>query len=280
MSEQKRFYSLTDEGRAVWSSRITMELPLDYRRVLGLVEFAGHLDVIRSHLGRYDAQVVDRWLAEFEELRLIERVEPPKVEKTLPELAQEKSTPPLEPEDKGRLEPEVSLADVSLTHLGVYVAHDRIANRAPSTKRAAETTALVVEDDPDQLALAVLRLTVAGYKVQTVDSVGALFRRLEQSMPDAIFLDIGLPDGDGFDVLVALRRHPAYASLPIIMLTARSEPQDVARGLELGCDGYVTKPYGRNTLEYMLRYVMKQEVARPDYSARTPESRISFSQRS
>jgi DNA-binding response OmpR family regulator len=93
--------------------------------------------------------------------------------------------------------------------------------------------------------------------------VKALYHRLQRRVPDALFLDIGLPDGDGFEVLASLRRNPAYADLPIIMLTVRTEPEDIARGLSLGADGYITKPYGRNTLDYVLRYMLKQEVARP-----------------
>jgi DNA-binding response OmpR family regulator len=140
------------------------------------------------------------------------------------------------------------------------VAHDRIANRPASRKRPADTLALVVEDDPDQCALAVLRLTAAGYPVQSADCVKALFRTLEAGLPDSMFLDINLPDGNGFEVLATLRQHPSYTHLPIIMLTAESKPGDVAKGLALGADGYVTKPYGTNTLDYILRYVMKQEV--------------------
>ena len=158
---------------------------------------------------------------------------------------------------------ETSFADTSLTRLGAYVNYERIVRRAPSLKSVAETIALVVEDDPDQLALAVLRLNAAGYATQTADSVLSLHHRLQRRVPDAIFLDIGLPDGDGFEVLASLRRNPAYADLPIIMLTVRTEPEDIARGLALGADGYITKPYGRNTLDYVLRYVMKQEVGRP-----------------
>jgi len=117
-----------------------------------------------------------------------------------------------------------------------------------------------VEDDPDQLALAVLRLTTAGYPVKTAQGVQSLFKSVEESRPDAIFLDVMLADGDGFDALAALRRHPKYAHLPIIMVTSKTEPEDVAKGLALGCDGYITKPYGSSTLEYVLRYVLKQEV--------------------
>ena len=81
-----------------------------------------------------------------------------------------------------------------------------------------------------------------------------------KGLPDAIFLDIELPDGNGFDVLATLRLHPSYTHLPIIMVTAKAESENVARGLVLGADGYITKPYGKNTLDYVLRYVMKQEA--------------------
>src|ERR671936_691177 len=176
-------------------------------------------------------------------------------------------------EDKEHLARETSFADTSLTRLGAYVNYERISKRPPSAKTVAETIALVVEDDPDQLALAVLRLNAAGYATQTADSVLSLHHRLQRRVPDAIFLDIGLPDGDGFEVLASLRRNPAYADLPIIMLTVRTEPEDSARGLALGADGYIAKPYGRNTLDYVLRYVMKQEVGRPAGSRASAEPR-------
>ena len=255
----KNFYRLTSQGRALWSRRKKVALPADYRRILGLVDFNGHVEVIRGQLARYPDHVVDGWLSEFEAINLIEglSVKPP----PLSEIARKVAPPPLEDDEKERFSQDAAFADISLSRLGVYIAHDRVANRRPSHKTPAETLALVVEDDPDQLALAVLRLTNAGYPVQTADCVKALVDALQERTPDAIFLDIMLPDGDGFDVLATLRRHPAYALLPIIMVTAKTEPEDVAKGLALGADGYVTKPYGRNTLDYVLRYVMHQEIS-------------------
>lgn len=261
MARNRTVYRLTSEGRALWARRKTLPLPADYRRILGMVDYSGHPEVIRSYLARYPARVVDQWLSEFEALRLIESISGTDV--SLAEISRKAELPPLEDEDLRSSEGEVSFADISLSRLGVYVAYDRIAHRPPSRKMPKDTVALVVEDDPDQLALAVLRLTTAGYAVQTADCVKTLLRMLQESTPDAMFLDIGLPDGDGFDVLATLRQHPAYTHLPIILLTVRSEPEDVARGLALGADGYITKPYGRNTLDYALRYVMKQPVQEP-----------------
>ena len=259
VGQTRRLFRLTSEGRSLWARRRDLPLSPYYRRILSLVEFAGYPEVIRSYLARYPGHVVDQWLTEFEALRLIESISGQEV--SLAEIARKTEPPPVEIEDARYFDQEVSFADISLSRLGVYVASERIANRPPSEKAAEDTLALIVEDDPDQLALAVLRLTVAGYPVQTADCVEALFRSLQQGAPDAIFLDIGLPDGNGFDVLTTLRQHPTYTVLPIIMLTARSEAEDVAKGLALGADGYITKPYGQNTLDYVLRYVMKQEVS-------------------
>jgi len=119
---------------------------------------------------------------------------------------------------------------------------------------------IILEDDPDQLALAKLRLATAGFRVVGAENVKAFYEALQNITPDAAFLDVNLPDGDGFEVLAGLRKDPAYAELPIIMVTVRSEPADIAKGLTLGADGYVTKPYGRNTLEQVLSGVMKREA--------------------
>lgn len=260
MAQQRRFYRLTAEGRSLWTRRERLPLPLEYRRVLGMVDFCGYPEVIRTYMARFPGRLVDQWLTEFEALRLIESISAE--ETSLSEISR-KSPPPVELEDARGAESEATFADISLSRLGVYVAYDRVANRAASIKAPRDTVALIVEDDPDQLALAVLRLTAAGYAVRTAENVKAMFAALRQGAPDAIFLDIGLPDGDGFEVLTALRQHPAYAQLPIIMLTAKKEPEEIARGIDLGADGYITKPYGRNTLDYALRYVLKQAAPDP-----------------
>ena len=283
--QSKRFYRLTAEGHSLWSRRNTVRLPLDYRRILGTVDFDGHREVIGAHLARFPAQRVEEWLNEFETLNLIEPAELPE-EKTLDELAEEKSAPPIEEEDREALPPEASYADISLTRAGVYVNEWRVANRQPINKSPAGTVVLVVEDDPDQLALAMLRLTMAHYPVKTAAGVQELFRSLDESLPDAILLDVMLGDGNGFDALSAIRRHPRYAHLPVVMVTAETAPESASLGLELGCEGYITKPYGVNTLEYVLRYVLKQEVlsngaaSSSAYAARSSDSRASFSQRS
>lgn len=262
-TRRKTFYRLTSEGRALWSRRDELAMPEEYRQVLDLVESCGHKEVIRSRLARYPDEVVERWLSEFEATNLVEAIaaKPPK----LSQIARKAKLSPMEEAEQRRFAEEADFADISLTRLGIYVSHGRVRHRPPSRKVPRETLALVVEDDPDQLALAVLRLTTAGYRVHAVQTVKALLESLKKQAPDAIFLDVMLPDGDGFDVLATLRRHPAYALLPIVMVTVKAEPKDVAKGLALGADAYVTKPYGRNTLDYVLRYVLNQPS--PTYAA-------------
>jgi CheY-like chemotaxis protein len=265
MTEERKFFRLTSAGRSLWATRKKVPLPLEYRRILGLVDYAGHVEVIRSELARYPRKVVNEWLSEFEAKGLIEAIAAGEVK--LSEIARRVEPPPIPAEDLPFFDQDVSFADISLSQLGVYVAHDRVANRPPTAKRPCETSAIIVEDDADQRALGLVRLTAAGYAVAAVNGVKALYRTLEQCTPDAIFLDVNLDDGSGFDVLATLRLHPSFAHMPIIMLTARSDPEDIARGLSLGADAYVTKPYGPNTLDYVLRYVLKQEIEYPAAAA-------------
>jgi CheY-like chemotaxis protein len=254
----RRCFRLTPEGHSIWRMRGSVPLPLDYRRILGLVEYAGHAEVIHSRLARLPADEVDQLLVEFESIQLIEPVAAH--EPRLEDLARSAAPPPIEPEDQAAYENDSSYVDTSLSRLGVYVATDRIARRAPSTARRHDLVVLHVEDDPDQRALAARRLNADGYPVRSVDGVRACYQFLEQTMPDALFLDINMPDGEGFEVLSVLRRHPAFTFLPIVMLTARDAREDIVQGLALGADGYVTKNYRPNTLDYVLRYVLQQEA--------------------
>ena len=91
--QEKKFYRLTSEGRSLWARRATSRLPLDYRRILGLVDYSGHPEVIRNYLARYPGHVVDQWLSEFEALRLIESI--PATEVSLSAISRKTGPPPL-----------------------------------------------------------------------------------------------------------------------------------------------------------------------------------------
>jgi DNA-binding response OmpR family regulator len=107
---------------------------------------------------------------------------------------------------------------------------------------------LVVEDNPDIAALISHVVERAGHTVDTLASGSDVLPHVRVEPPDLVVLDVMLPGLDGLAVCQALRRNGATATLPLIMLTARSEESDRLRGFELGADDYVTKPFSPKEL--------------------------------
>jgi CheY-like chemotaxis protein len=253
-----RIYRLTNAGRDAWESQDSA-VPADYRRLLWLMDFHGHAGLLRELVSRYPRNVLDEWLDEMEELGLIEQVPPG--EQTDEHFA----APAFEDTlalDEEELQHQVQSATGSLARTGAFLALDRIKDRPPLAKPPAATEILIVEDDPDQLALADLRVSMAGYKVRVATSANAFLQTMfDDGAPDLLLLDIELPDGNGFDILSRMRRHKALGSLPIILLTASSEPADIGKGLALGADGYVTKPYTKRLLAEVIAQVLKHKRA-------------------
>jgi DNA-binding response OmpR family regulator len=110
------------------------------------------------------------------------------------------------------------------------------------------STIQIVEDSPDIAELIRHYLKRAGYETVVVGSGRDALTKARQSTPDLVVLDIMLPDLDGLQVCQALRGDPATATVPILMLTAKGEEADRVRGLELGADDYVTKPFSPKEL--------------------------------
>ena len=102
---------------------------------------------------------------------------------------------------------------------------------------------LVADDDPDILSLVTLRLERDGYEViGAPDGERAVEEALERP-PDLALIDVSMPKLDGYEVTERLRQHEPTSATPIILLTARVQDSDVARGIEAGADDYVTKPF-------------------------------------
>jgi len=258
MADKARTYRLTKSGRDAWESE-DVAVPSDYRRILWLMDFQGHAGLTGTMLKSISRSMLDDWLGEMEEIGLIEPV--PEGEETGADFASAADrTLKLTDLDRRRLDQDTQAASDSLASNGAYIATHRLSERAGVRKAAADTTVLIVEDDPDQLALADLRVSMAGYRVRVANSVnGFLQTMLDDGAPDLLLLDVALPDGDGFEVLARLRRHQALGSLPVVMLTAKRDPADIGKGLALGADGYVTKPYTKNVVADVIRRVLKQE---------------------
>jgi len=102
---------------------------------------------------------------------------------------------------------------------------------------------LIVEDDEDMAMLIEKVLHSAGLQTLRARNRAEIVKGLAGTpVPHLVLLDILLPDADGFDVLNRIRHHPAIANIPVMLLTSLGEGKDVARGLLLGANGYITKP--------------------------------------
>jgi CheY-like chemotaxis protein len=254
MAEHK--YRLTEAGRAAWEGEDTA-VPADYRRLLWMMDVHG--SIADSLVSLYPREMLEEWLAEMQEVGLIEFV--PEEEAQSRDFSVHSSDQTLAL-DQARIKEAAKIAGTALARTGAYLALDRLRSRPALAKPPADTVILIVEDDPDQLALADLRVSMAGYKVRVAASVNGFLQALvDEGAPDLLLLDVMLPDGDGFEVLAKMRRHQALGSLPIVMLTARNNADDIGRGLVLGADGYVTKPYTKALLADVIARVLKASAS-------------------
>jgi two-component system alkaline phosphatase synthesis response regulator PhoP len=119
---------------------------------------------------------------------------------------------------------------------------------------------LVVEDDPDLVELLSFNLRGCGFAVSTAgDGLDAL-KKARSIVPDLILLDLMLPELDGFGVCEILRREPATAGIPIIMVTAMSSQFARLAGLEAGANDYITKPFSPKQLIARIQALLGQPV--------------------
>jgi len=122
---------------------------------------------------------------------------------------------------------------------------------------------LVVDDEPDIVALVAYHLAKAGYRVSTASSGGDAVTLARQERPALIVLDLMLPGMSGFDVLEQLRADEATHGVAVLLLTARREEPDRIRGLSLGADDYLTKPFSPQELVLRVAAILRRVGAAP-----------------
>jgi len=126
------------------------------------------------------------------------------------------------------------------------------------------TTRLLLIDDDARLADMVADyLRASGYEVSTAGSLAEGRERLAAALPDALVLDLMLPDGDGLDLCRELRANPRTRHLPLLMLTARGESLDRIVGLELGADDYLPKPFEPRELLARVKALLRRAAPVP-----------------
>ena len=114
---------------------------------------------------------------------------------------------------------------------------------------------LVVDDEPRMTRFIRMNLELEGYRVIEAHSGLDALEKARTNLPDLIVLDVMMPELDGFDTLEMLRE---VSNVPVIMLTVRSDEEDKVRGLELGADDYVTKPFGARELASRVKAVLRR----------------------
>ncbi|MFC6086117.1 response regulator transcription factor [Sphaerisporangium aureirubrum] len=133
-----------------------------------------------------------------------------------------------------------------------------------------EARLLIVEDDPNILELLAASLRFAGFEVHPASNGADAVAAAQRHRPDLIVLDVMLPDMDGFDVVRRLRGGGAHT--PVVFLTARDATEDKIRGLTLGGDDYVTKPFSLEEVVARIRAVLRRTAGDP----MVPPPRMTF----
>jgi DNA-binding response OmpR family regulator len=147
------------------------------------------------------------------------------------------------------------------------------ARPAPGRQRI-----FVVEDDEDIGRLIRHNLVAAGYDVQTFLSANNVIAQALQEQPSLFLLDVMLPGSDGFDLCRQIRQDVKLAKIPIIFLTARTAEADRVKGLELGGDDYITKPFSPRELVARVRTVLRTvPEAAPEETLRLGDLEIDVS---
>ena len=132
-------------------------------------------------------------------------------------------------------------------------------------------TIVVADDDPQLLRLVTRNLQLEGYETLAASDGQQALELIEAQAPDMALLDVMMPKLDGFTVCERVRE---FSALPIIMLTARGHEQDKIRGLDLGADDYLTKPFSIEELLARVRAVLRRSQLATSEDAPGPRSRI------
>lgn len=167
-------------------------------------------------------------------------------------------SPPPKPEVVASARKEATLGTPQLAKSGFYVAMARHAAGGPVPPRNGERhSILVIEDDRTLLRLVGEVLAQAGFLTRFARNKAEINAEFTKPpLPDLVLLDVALPDTDGFRILERMRRSSRGAKMPVIMMTGKSEVADLTRGLTLGADGYITKPFKVSALVSAVKTVL------------------------
>ena len=122
----------------------------------------------------------------------------------------------------------------------------------------------IVEDDKNIREIEMFALKNSGYAVEEFENAKSFFSRSAEKVPDLVLLDIMLPDMDGLEIVKKLRSRPDTVRVPIILVTAKTTELDKVKGLDIGADDYLTKPFGVMELISRVKALLRRSRARQD----------------
>jgi len=131
----------------------------------------------------------------------------------------------------------------------------RAVSSADALKSSGRPRCLIVEDDPILSAILEDTLREQGFHCELLAQGGEVVERVRRIPPDIVLLDLVLPDGDGFSLCRALR---TFSRVPLIMITGRADEADRLRGLDLGADDYICKPFNAGEVAARVRAVLRR----------------------
>jgi DNA-binding response OmpR family regulator len=102
---------------------------------------------------------------------------------------------------------------------------------------------VIAEDEPHIARLIKFKLEKEGHEIHWENDGGAALKRIEEVKPELIILDIMMPVMDGYQVLQAVKDNPDLKDIPVVMLTAKGQEKDIVRGIQMGAEDYIVKPF-------------------------------------
>ena len=136
---------------------------------------------------------------------------------------------------------EAATGASTLRDLGYYVS---IARRAHARPAPCQLTVLIIEDEPLVAKYLKALVEMEGLTARLASKRDEIIAQLRHPpLPDLVVLDVNLPDTNGFEVLQRMKSHPSLAHIPVMMVTTQASRESVMKGLALGADGYITKPF-------------------------------------
>lgn len=128
------------------------------------------------------------------------------------------------------------------------------------SEQAATRKVLIVDDEPNIVLSLEFLMKKAGYSVTTAIDAEDALQQIERTLPDLVLLDISLPKGNGYEVCQAIRNNPACSEVRVVMLTAKGRDIEREKGLAVGADDYITKPFSTQEVVDLVHRLLEPDA--------------------